>query len=65
VFDALLLLIGDDPGEIDVPSGAPSPLTHAVLLVAVALLAWFGRTERWVCRLESMARPSLPLNSAL
>jgi hypothetical protein len=39
VFDALLLLVGDDPGEIDVPSEAPSPLTHAVLLVAVALLA--------------------------
>jgi hypothetical protein len=38
VFDALLLLVGD-PSEIDVPSEAPSPLTHAVLLVAVALLA--------------------------
>jgi hypothetical protein len=39
VFNALLLLVGDDPGEIDVRSEAPSPLTHAVLLVAVVLLA--------------------------
>ncbi len=38
MFDALLLLVGDDPGQIDVPSEAPSPLTHAVLLVAAALL---------------------------
>jgi hypothetical protein len=38
VFDALLLLIGD-PGEIDVPSEAPSSLAHAVRLLALALLA--------------------------
>ncbi|HXA95790.1 MAG TPA: hypothetical protein VN323_09530 [Candidatus Dormibacteraeota bacterium] len=38
MFDALLLLVGD-PGEIDILDERPSPLTHAFLLVALALLA--------------------------